>query len=461
MNEDGTEYAWPEAGFIIGNPPFLGHQRMRSELGDDYVETLRELYGDRLPGASDFVCYWFEKARSEIITDMSTRAGLIATNSIRSGANRQVLDKIKDSGDIFLAWSDESWTLEGAAVRVSIVGFDGGDETVRRLDGQPVANINPDLTSGVDMSTAKPLTENSGLAYTGMTPIGPFDISKKTAHGWLELMNPTQVSNADVIRPFFQGRDLTQRPQGRWVVDFDQLPLEQAENYVVPFDHVETHVKPVREKNRRAWRREHWWLLGEPMPAVRQALEGHDRYIATSRVSKHRIFVWVDKRVLPGNKLALIADSSDYVFGVVSSSIHVMWSEALGSWHGVGNDSIYTPTTCFETFPFPRAEKVHKEAISTWARHLGEIRLQILGQDAGLSRTKLYNELEELREHRGSARRAYLLLVAHEKLDEAVASAYGWDDWPLDEDEILRRLLSLNLERAAEEDGKGAGKGAA
>src|SRR5690606_6836261 len=126
MNEDGTECQWPEADFIIGNPPFIGGKRLRSELGDEYVEELFAAFDGRVPREADFVTYWFEKARARIEWGGSERAGLIATNSIRGGANRRVLQRIKDTGDIFLAWSDEPWILEGAAVRVSIVGFDDG-----------------------------------------------------------------------------------------------------------------------------------------------------------------------------------------------------------------------------------------------------------------------------------------------------------------------------------------------
>jgi hypothetical protein len=447
MNNDGSEYQWPEAEYIIGNPPFIGDKRMRAELGDEYVAALRTIFADRLPGQSDFVSYWFEKARSQIERGKAERAGLIATNSIRGSTNRHVLNRIKTSGDIFLGWSDEPWVLEGADVRVSIVGFDDGSETARELDGRRVLTINSDLTTGTDLSGASRLSENSGMAFTGMTPVGPFELPEEVALRWLTMPNPSGVRNSDVIRPFYQGKDVTERPKRRWIIDFGQLDQTDAEKYVLPFAHVVEHVKPLRRLNRRAWRREHWWILGEPMPAVRAALAPLARYLATSRVGKHRVFVWVNVNVLPGNKLALVADESDYMLGIVSSLAHRVWSLAVGSWHGVGNDSIYTPTTCFETFPFPHPSDVQRDEIAQWARQLDQTRNKILACDYKLTMTKLYNEVEDLRVKRDSGHQAYPVLVAHEKLDQAVAASYGWE-WPLAAEEILERLLALNAERS-------------
>ena len=130
LDGDG-ETEWAEVDFIIGNPPFLGGKRIRNELGDAYVDKLFDTYDGRVRRESDFVCYWFEKARAQIEAGRAKRAGLIATNSIRGGANRQVLERIKETGDLFMAWADEPWILEGAAVRVSLLGFDDGGNTTK------------------------------------------------------------------------------------------------------------------------------------------------------------------------------------------------------------------------------------------------------------------------------------------------------------------------------------------
>ncbi len=203
------ETEWPEVDFIVGNPPFLGDKKMRQEIGDAYVETLRKRFEGRVPGQADLVCYWFEKARAHIAAGKAKRAGLIATNSIRGGANRKVLERIKETGDMFMAWDDEPWILDGAAVRVSIVGFDDGSELHKTLDGQLVAAINPDLTSKADLSQAKATSENQGIAFQGTIKMGDFNLPFKVIEPWLNSPNPTGKSNRDVLRPWINGMDIT------------------------------------------------------------------------------------------------------------------------------------------------------------------------------------------------------------------------------------------------------------
>ncbi|MDP9472227.1 MAG: class I SAM-dependent DNA methyltransferase, partial [Chloroflexota bacterium] len=207
------EAPWTEADFIIGNPPFLGGKRLRAELGDETVDKLFAVYGCRVAREADLVAYFFEKARAEIDAGRVRRAGLLATNSIRGGANRHVLDRIKESGDIFLAWDDEPWILNGAAVRISIVGFDAGEEQERSLNGLPVTAINANLTAATDITAAKPLRENQGIAFMGDTKGGPFDVPGQLARCWLSLpTNPNGHPNRDVVRPWVNGLDVTRRP---------------------------------------------------------------------------------------------------------------------------------------------------------------------------------------------------------------------------------------------------------
>lgn len=147
LNPDGSEPEWPTADVIVGNPPFLGGSKLLAALGNEYVTPLRTLYQGRVSGGADLVTYWFEKARAMIETDKVRLAGLVATNSIRGGANRTLLAWIGASGAIFTAWSDESWINEGAAVRVSLAF---GPKAVDReviLDGQRVGTIHADLTA--------------------------------------------------------------------------------------------------------------------------------------------------------------------------------------------------------------------------------------------------------------------------------------------------------------------------
>ena len=350
---DGKPYepAWPPAKIIIGNPPFLGGNKIRSELGG-YVDDLFKLYGKRVPAFADLVCYWFERARAYIELGQTERAGFISTNSIRGGANRAVLDRIKQSGDIFMAWSDNEWLLEGATVRISITGFDGKKQAIKTLNGQPVDNINPDLTGGAaDISAAKPLAENAGIGFRGNQKGGAFDIDESLALTLLAAKNSSGISNADVVKPLLNGSEITTRSRNRWIIDFDGLPFERARLYEKPLEYVRVHVKPSRDKNPVKSERENWWRPLRSRPQMRVAIEGLNRYIVSPHTSKHRVFTWLDKAILPDHALIVFARDDDYFFGVLHSYLHELWSLRLGT--SLGATPRYTPTTTFETFPFP------------------------------------------------------------------------------------------------------------
>ena len=351
-----------------------------------------------------------------------------------------------------MAWDDEPWILDGAAVRVSIVGFDDGSETQKMLDGQTVAVINPDLTSTTDLSQAKVLRENQGISFMGTTKLGAFDIRGDVARSWLNLPNPNERSNAEVVKPWVNGMDVTRQPRDMWIVDFGLMPESEAQEFLVPYEYAKENIKPERLKNNRISYREKWWQHGEARPAMRKVLAGLDSYIVTPRVAKHRIFVKLAEGVIPDSRLFVFAPKEPvYTFGLLSSKIHEVWTLATCSWHGVGNDPTYNTTTCFETFPFPRPTETQHADIEKWAKYLDTVRSQLLAADEKRTMTKLYNDLAALRETRDSKSPVYALLIAHDKLDAAVAVAYGWA-WPLSDEAILERLLALNLERAAQQD---------
>lgn len=286
-----VEPEWPSADVIIGNPPFLGSYKMRSELGHEYVEALFNLYDGNIPAPADLVCYWFERGRQQIELGMTSRVGLLGTNSIRTGFNRQVLDRIKKTGDIFLGWDDRPWILDGAAVRVSIVGFDNGIEKTKQLNDIKVSQINSDLTATIDVSIAVRLKENRGIVYKGMMKGGPFDIDAATAKKMLQASNTNNKNNADVVKRRLGGQDIVRYPRNSWVIDFGSgTSEEEAQKYQIPYQYVSTHVKPIREKNRRESRRKNWWLFSEPNPALRSALSPYKRCIVTPETAKHRSF---------------------------------------------------------------------------------------------------------------------------------------------------------------------------
>ena len=316
QRDDGEvrEPEWPAADVIVGNPPFLGDRKMRRELGHRYVEDLRRLYSTRVPANADLVTYWFEVARQQIESGRAKRAGLLATNSIRGGANRTVLARIKESGNIFFAESDRRWILDGAAVRVSMLGFDNDREEYRLLDGVPVENINPDLTATTDLTSAQSLAENKGLAFYGTVKIGPFNIEEAAAAEMFAFGgNPNGRPNSDVVKPWVNAMDVTRRPGNMFAVDFGlDMPLEDAALYEKPFEYVRTHVKPMRDGVRREKYREKWWLFGEPGTGLRRAIEPLSRYIATPALAKHRLFVWIEQPTIPDHQVTVFAREDDY-----------------------------------------------------------------------------------------------------------------------------------------------------
>lgn len=359
LNADGSEAQWPTADVIVGNPPFLGDKVMRSELGADYVETLRKTYDGRVPGGADLVTYWFEKARTQIAAGKLQAAGLVSTNSIRGGANRKVLERICSSTRIFEAWGDEPWVNDGAAVRVSLIGFGPffSSDRSNRLDGVPVGLIHADLTSGdgLNLTTAIPLAENRGTSFIGGMKKGSFDVPGETARAWLrQAGNPNGRLNADVLRPWVNGLDITRRPMDAWIVDFGiDMPLLDACAYEEPFKHVQTKVKPARDTVNNQLERDRWWLHARPAPDLRRATTTLPRFIGTARVAKYRLFVWIKPPVICDGQVVVIARADDATFGILHSRFHELWSLRLCTYLGVGNDPRYTPTTTFETFPFP------------------------------------------------------------------------------------------------------------
>ena len=472
LMEEGTEPDWPEADVVIGNPPFLGNRRMRRELGHSYAEALSERYAEWVRGKPDLVCYWFAKAGRLAREGDLKRVGLVATNSIRGGTNRRVLDKILEESAIFDAWSDEPWVVEGAAVRVSLVCFGKGQAgQSARLGGQDEPRINADLTATVDLTQVGRLTRNAGVAFMGDIKRGAFDGAGDLAREWLRLpANPNGRPNSDVLKPWVNGMDLTRRPAGKWIIDFGWVMSENdAALYEAPFAHIAEHVKPMRQRNRERASREFWFRHWNPRPAMWEALDGLSRYIATPRVAKHRLFVWLDSRVCPDCQLIVIARDDDTTFGILHSRFHEAWSLRLGT--SLEDRPRYTPTTTFQTYPFPEgltpdvpardyADDPRATAIADAARRLVELRDRWLNppewvewvdepvsgypkrpvaRDESAARelkrrtlTNLYNE------------RPQWLANAHADLDSAVAAAYGWAV-DISEEEALGEWLEMNL----------------
>ena len=480
LTPEGGEPEWPAADVVIGNPPFLGGKLLNTHLGEDYVSRIFNVYAGRVPAEADLVCYWFVKAGEHVDALRAKRVGLVSTNSIRGGANRRALQTAVEGCPIFEAWSDEPWVIDGAAVRVSLVCFarpEDGSAPERRLDGEVVDAVHADLTArrgdaGVDLTGVERLYRNMGIAFMGDTKGGPFDVPGEQAREWLrEPENPNGRPNSDVLGPWMNGMDVTRRPSDKWIVDFGwNMVREEAALYEAPFQHAKEHVYPMRQRNRRESYREHWWRHVEPRQGMWRALDGLSRYIATPRVAKYRLFAWLDTRIRPDSQLIVIARDDDVTFGILHSRFHEAWSLRLGTWLGKGNDPRYTPTTTFETFPFPEglspdmpASKYEDDpqatAIAEAARRLVSLRDRWLNPpewvewvDEPVSgypkRPVARDEAAEALKKRTLTNlyniRPQWLADAHAALDAAVAAAYGWPAGVSDAD-ALRELLALNL----------------
>ena len=461
---------WPEADFIVGNPPYLGQGRQREAFGDGYVDAMRAAYPD-VPDAADFVMYWWARAAKAVAGGRTLRAGLITTNSITQSQNRIVIS-LAEAERVRVMWAvaDHPWVegADGADVRVAmtVLALDPANARLFEVDNKShviaerrVARLNADLTAHADVASAAgtPLLANAGLASTGF---------KLHGAGFILLTDealPLLASddrNRRIVRPYRNGRDLAARSRDAYVMDFGVLDEEQARSYPVLFDLVRVRVKPERDANNDESRRRFWWRFGRSNAQLRAALGDLNRYIATVETSKHRFFTLLDATVAPDNMLVCIASEDSYVLGVLSSSIHVSWALAAGGRLGVGNDPRYNKTLCFDSFAFPDASTEQRAMIGHLARAIDDHRKAAISRDTAVTVTGMYNVLDKLRKvelltakERAVFEKAAcgVLLDLHNELDAAVAAAYGWS-WPEPPAIVLERLVSLHDKRIEEEE---------
>ena len=226
------------------------------------------------------------------------------------------------------------------------------------------------------------------------------------------------------------------------IIDFGlRTPEREAMLYEKPYEFLNNAVKPARA-NMRSATGIRWWLHRRPAPAMRQAIYGLDRFLATPRVSKHRIFKWVYKPALPDTGVEVFARDDDYFLGILHSKPHEVWSLAMGSQ--LEDRPRYTHRTCFEKFPFPIPNPDQQQSVADAAENLHNRRDTWLNptyipahKRGNITLTNLYNDYPQW------------LATLHDELDRAVFDAYGWTEDPsnLDDDTILERLFTLNLSR--------------
>jgi len=479
---------WPEAEFIVGNPPFLGVALMRQGLGDGYTTALRNTYAD-LPSSVDIVMYWWQRSAQALRGGSVRRFGLITTNSLRQAFNRRVVAANMEGDDglsLVYAIPDHPWVdaSDGADVRIAITVAERGlqrgvlDKVISEATSdshehgvvlaRSTGRILPHISIGPDVAGARSLRANTDISNRGVSLFGSgFIINLDEAR---ELGFGRRHGLSRHIRPYRNGRDLAQRSRDLFVIDLTGLSAERVRSdFPEVYQWVFERVKPERDVNNRPSRREKWWLFGETNPKLRDQIKNIRRYIATPETSKHRFFVFLDAEILPDNKLVNIALESGFHLGVLSSVIHSVWAVATGSRLGVGNDLVYVKSACFETYPFPSQGPGQVTQVEQLAEQLDAHRKRQQSLHPMLTITDMYNVLEKLR--RGATLTAKekkvheeglvsVLQDIHDDLDRVVLLQYGWDDLlpllPYDKREefdevILSRLVALNHERAEEE----------
>lgn len=476
---------WPDADFVVGNPPFIGGKDIRAWHGDGYAKAIRGAYDD-VPESADFVMYWWQKAATLARASKLRRFGFVTTNSITQVFDRRVvaqnLNATKDPLSLVFAIPDHPWlkalspeehaATRHAAVRIAMTvgergehqghlytvtseGDAGSEGTAVELS-ERIGRIFSDLRIGVDVAGAKSLRSNEGLSCPGVKLHGSGFIVTPEVAASLGL---GRIEGLDEhIKRYLNGRDLTGRSRNVMVIDLFGLSSEEVlRRFPEVYQWVNDRVKPERDQNRRATYSDNWWVFGEPRSAFRPALRKLSRFISTVETAKHRVFVFLAANVMPDNMLVNFATEDAFHLGVLSSRIHVTWALAAGGT--LEDRPRYNKTLCFDTFPFPDATDTQKNAIRQIAERLDAHRDRQRELNPDLTLTDIYNVLEKVRaaEDLSEEDRAIydsgligILRDLHDELDEAVFAAYGW---PVDltDEEILARVVALNAQRSAEE----------
>ncbi|MEX2581154.1 MAG: DNA methyltransferase [Verrucomicrobiales bacterium] len=487
---------WPEADFVVGNPPFVGGWKMREAFGEGYIQALWSVYD--LPEKADFVMYWWEKAAELLSEGKINRFGLITTNSVTQVFQSRIIKKWLDSVALVFAVPDHPWvdSGDGAAVRIAmtvgqggkhdgqlltIVGEEKTDDIHRQISfREQIGMIASNLRLGADLTSVVGLEANDGIVSPGVQLYGSgFTLNADEKDGLAGGVS-NEVAGK-ILRPYINAKEFVQRPGDRWVIDFFDMTEDEArEAFPGAYQHLLTHVKPERDANKRASIREVWWRFGWERPKLRNAVRDLDRFIVTPEVSKHRIFGFLDSETLPDNMLTVIASREAFTLGVLSSRLHTLW--ALSSGASLEDRPRYTKSRCFDPFPFPDPDESTRERIRDLGERLDAHRKRQQAAHPDLTLTRIYNVLERLRSGEpltDKERRIHddglvsVLRQIHDDLDAAVFHAYGWDDLRQRlavaparsphrdnagdnvreevEAELLERLVALNHERAEEE----------
>jgi len=472
----GNPTMWPQADVIIGNPPFLGAKRLKPERGPDYVNAVRRAYPD-VPGMADYCVYWLRKAHDHLADctkkdPFAGRAGLVGTQNIRNNQSRVGgLDHIAATGTIIEAVDNQPWSGE-ANVHVSIANWvktqdarllpkrrrlwfktaptpeakkirkRGSGQAAKEyeLDYRDCSLLNSALSDQTDVSRAQSLRDNGriGAVCQGVTPgHSGFVLSKAERD---ELLRKDARSR-EVIFPYLVGRELLtgDGTPVRFVIDFDQMSILDAQQFQAAFDHIQRNVLPdlqikasQEHDDERAHKDhlQHWWWHWRSRREMIEAVSRLPRFLVCSRVTKRPIFVFVSKRIRPGDALQGFAFADDYSFGILQSDLHWLWFVTKCS--KLKSDFRYTPESVFDTFPWPQSPSAKQiEAVAKAGREVRRVRAEALAKINGGLRA-VYRTLE--------LPGANPLKEAHAALDAAVLAAYGFSA----RTDLLAQLLDLN-----------------
>ncbi|MCY1062775.1 DNA methyltransferase [Nannocystis sp. SCPEA4] len=484
---------------FVGNPPFAGKNSAINSNTPYYLDWLKTIH-EKSHGNSDIVAHFFRRAF--LLLNHRGCLGFVATNTISQGDTRETgLEWIcLHGGQIYEVTRRLAWP-GAAAVVVSIIHLQRGDYVgIRLLNEKETKIITAFLFHAGGHRTPMHLLENARKSFKGSVLLGPgftFEDGNESANT-LQTMNMLLKSapeNKARIFPYIGGAEVNSSPKHehhRYAINFGEMSEQEARRWPDLMSIVERKVKPQRLAQKRESRASSWWLFGEPTPALYRAIAGSTRVLVTSQTSKYRAFAWLPKGMVYDQKLVILADDRSPFFATLQSRTHEIWASLFGST--MKDDPVYTPSDCFETFPFPPNWQ-QSPALEQAGKLYYDFRADLMVRNnEGLTAT--YNRFHDPDERSPDILK---LRELHAEMDRAVLTAYGWTDlaeratcefrldyeddddtdadeaprarakkkpwryrWPQDfHDEVLARLLDLNQQRAEEERLAGAAAEAA
>lgn len=448
---------------LVLNPPFMGGTKISGRHGGAYLRHLKAHFRSRQN--TDLCAYFVQRVLA--ICSMSGTFGFLATKTIAQADTREAsLDIVVEEGTIYFALTSVPWPGT-ASVMVSIMAASRAVSRVRPvLDDHVVDHIDAFLSSESLFASKPQKLATPVLSFKGVTVVGTdgFCVSTEQEKQYL-LADP---ANQAVIRPFLGGADIMKNIGSvpiRTIIDFADMPIEEAKRYAAPFQHVEHNVRPLRERVNRRAHRERWWQYGDVRQGMRKAIAGLDRVLVSGQTVKYLAFVWCPTTWVFDQKCVVVATDDDAHFALLNSALFDAWTRALCAT--LGETLSFAPSDSFDTFAWPD----HLDGLDSLGARLDEARM---AASAACDRclTETYNAFHDQRVQ--ADQRILTLRDLHREVDIAVARAYGWADLDLGHGfhavpylpandrerftiseparlEVLRRLGELNRQRYDEE----------